>query len=310
MSNSPTEPRIDMTATAACLGALVFWALGPLLMTYLTEVVDSWTQNALRYSVGCAFWLPVLWYFKRTGRFDARIWRLALLPAAANIAMQALWAESFYHIGPALAVLLSKTSVLWVAAISLAFFPDERPLARSRRFWVGLVLSVVGLFCVLYFKTDFAAAGTLIGIVIGLGCAVMWAAYTLAVKVKLRGLDVRASFGVVSLYTAIGLWVAALLFGKPQECTAMGARSWLAVVVSAITAISLAHVFYYTAIQRIGATIPVLVVLSQPLLVLCGSWVLFDEHFTAGQLVGALVLLVGAGTSIWAQEHLRKTRSR
>ena len=90
----------------------------------------------------------------------------------------------------------------------------------------------------------------------------------------------------------------------------MGIRPWLAVVTSAITAISLAHVLYYTAIQRIGATIPVLVILSQPLLVLVGSSIFFDEHFTPGQLVCALMLLVGAGMSIWAQEDVRRKRLR
>lgn len=308
MIESPKNNRIDKVATASCLGALCFWTLGPLLMTYLTDEVDSWTQNALRYSVGCLFWLPVLWYFMRAGRFERRTWRLALWPAAANLAMQALWAESFYHIGPALAVLLSKTSVLWVAAFSLAFFLDERPLAKSRRFWIGLTLSVAGLFGVLYFQEDFSSAGTVLGVAIGLACAAMWAAYTLAVKIKLHDIDARMSFAVVSLYTALGLWVGAMLFGNPAECRAMGVGPWVAVVVSAITAISLAHVLYYVAIQRIGATIPSLVVLSQPLLVFCVSSVVFHERLTALQLLSGLLLLVGAGTAVWAQEHLRKGR--
>lgn len=309
MSESPSNNRIDMVATASCLGALVFWGLGPLLMTYLTGKVDSWTQNALRYGVGAIFWLPVLGYSLRSGCFDQRTWRLALWPAAANLVMQMLWAESFYHIGPALAVLLSKTSVLWVAAFSLVFFHDERPLARSVRFWLGLVLSLAGLFGVLYFKDGFNAAGTVLGVALGLACAMMWAAYTLSVKIKLRDVDARSSFAVVSLYTAFGLWIAAWLFGKPTECTALGLKPWIAVVVSAITAISLAHVLYYMAIQRIGATIPALVVLSQPLLVFSVSSVVFHERFTPLQLLSGFVLLLGAGTSVWAQEHVKRNRA-
>lgn len=295
-----------MVATASCLGALYFWALGPLLIRYLTEALDSWTQNALRYSVGCLFWLPVLAYFMRTGRFERRTWRLALAPGLANLIMQALWAESFYHIGPAFAVLLSKTSVLWVAAVSLVFFPDERPLARSLRFWTGLSLSVTGVAGVLYFEKDFAAAGTTLGVAIGLACALMWAVYTLSVKITLRDVDARASFAVVSLYTSVGLWIGALIFGHPRQCLTMGAGPWAAVVVSSVTAISLAHVLYYLAIQRIGATIPVLVVLSQPLLVYGVSSVVFHERLAGLQLLFGLVLLLGAGTAVWAQEHVKK----
>ena len=301
--------RIDKVATAACLTALCFWSLGPILIAYLADSVGSWTQNALRYTVGCLFWLPVLLYFVRTGRFDRRTWRLALWPAAANLGMQALWAESFYHIGPAFAVLLSKTSVLWVAAFSLIFFPDERPLARSRRFWVGLSLSAAGVFGVICFKEDFAATGTIFGVMIGLACAVMWAVYTLAVKIKLRETDARASFAVVSLYTAIGLWAGAFIFGDPKPCTTMGVGPWVAVVVSSVTAISLAHVFYYVAIQRIGTTIPLIVVLSQPLLVFGMSSVVFGERLNGLQLFFGLLLLFGAGISVWAQEHLKRRRS-
>ena len=75
--------------------------------------------------------------------------------------MQSLWAATFYYVGPAFAVLLSKTSVLWVATFSLILFADERPLARSGRFWGGMVLALTGVFGVLYFKDDFAAARTL-----------------------------------------------------------------------------------------------------------------------------------------------------
>ncbi len=298
--------RIDKVATACCLGALLFWALGPILITYLSDSMGSWTQNALRYTVGCLFWLPVLAYFMHTGRFDRRTWRLALWPAAANLAMQALWAESFYHIGPAFAVLLSKTSVLWVAAFSLIFFPDERPLVRSLRFWTGLALSAVGVFGVLYFKEDFAAAGTIRGVAIGLVCALMWAIYTLSVKIKLRDIDARVSFAVVSLYTSIGLWVGAFIFAGPSECLTLGVRPWIAVVVSSITAISLAHVLYYVAIQRIGTTVPVLVVLSQPLLVFSISSVVFHERLAGLQVLFGLVLLLGAGISVLAQEHIKR----
>ncbi len=309
MSESIRSSRFDKVATAACLGALCFWSLGPILIAYLADSVGSWTQNALRYTVACLFWLPVLLYFIYTGRFDKRTWRLALWPAVANIAMQSLWAESFYHIGPAFSVLLSKTSVLWVTAFSLAFFADERPLAGSRRFWTGLALSATGVFGVLYFRDDFGTAGTVTGIGISLACALMWAVYTLSVKIKLRDIDSRVGFSVISIYTVVGLWIGAFIFGDPRECATMGAAPWMAVVFSGVTSIALAHVFYYVAIKRIGATIPLIVILSQPLVVFSISSVVFQERLNGLQLLFGLLLLFGAGISVWAQEHLKRGRS-
>ena len=303
--STQTRGRIDRVATAACLGALCCWSLGPIFIAYLTGYVDSRTQNALRYSVACLFWLPVLMHFMRAGRFDKRTWRRAALPSVANVAMQSLWATVFYYVGPAFAVLLTKTSVLWVATFSLVLFADERPLARSWRFWGGMTLALAGVFGVLYFREDFAATRTATGIVMALVCAFMWGLYTISVKVAFRQIDSRIGFAVISIYTVVGLWLVALLFGEPAQCRAMPLSGWAAVVISGITAIALGHVFYYTAIKRIGATIPSLVILVQPLVVFSVSSVVFRERLNGLQLLFGVVLLGGAALSVWAQEHLK-----
>ena len=294
-----------MVATAACLGTLCCWSLGPIFIEQLTGYIDSRTQNALRYTVACLFWLPVVLHFMRVGKFDKRTWRLALVPTGTNVVMQSLWAVIFYYLGPAFAVLLAKTNVLWVATFSLILFPDERPLLRSRRFWSGLVLSVVGVFGVLYFKEDFVAAQTITGVVLALICAFMWGVYALSVKISLREIDSRCGFGVISIYTTIALWIAALLFGNPAACLAMPFSAWIAVVVSGITAIALGHVFFYTAIKRIGATLPTLVILAQPLVVFSISSMVFHERLNGLQLLFGLFLIGGAALSVWAQEHVK-----
>ena len=137
-----------MAATAACLGAVGLWSTVPIFVKYLTESMDSWSQNALRYSVAFLFWLPFLLYIARRGTLDPRTWRRAILPSIANVVMQCLYAAAFYYIDPGFLTLLANTSALWVAGFSLALFPDERPLLTSARFWAGLTLSVADLFAV------------------------------------------------------------------------------------------------------------------------------------------------------------------
>ncbi len=305
MSHSTRIGRIDMVATAATLGALVGWSIGPLFIKYLAGQVDSWTQNALRYVVAGLFWLPFLLHSTAKGTFAAKTWRRALLPSVANVTMQSLWAAGFYYIGPAFMTMLSKTSILWVAGFSLIVFREERPLMRSVRFWLGLLLSLGGLVGVVAFKGDFSAAGTLTGIVLALSQAFMWGVYTISVRVAFQDIDPRASFSVMSIYAAAGLSVCAFLFGEPSQALTLDVRGWAAVLVSSIAAIALAHVFYYTAIRRIGATIPMLVVLAQPFVVFSMSSVLFHERMNGVQLLFGGVLLVGSGLSVWAQQHLR-----
>ncbi len=298
--------KIDLSATFACVGVLFFWSLGPIFITYLTGYVDSWTQNLLRYLAACLFWLPFLIVSVKRKQIDARIWRRAILPAGANIIFQSLWAGAFYYIGPAFMVLLTKTSVIWIAGFSFAFFADERPLVKSKRFWSGLALSMIGVVGVMYYKVDLAATNTIIGIGIALATAFMGGVYTVSVRIAFRDTDSRSGFSVISIYTVAGLCVLAVLFGRPQDCVTMGAWQWACVVISGVTAIALGHVLYYAAIKRIGATIPALVILSQPFAVLAISYVVFGEKLNAVQLLFGMVLLAGAGLAVWAQQHLRR----
>jgi drug/metabolite transporter (DMT)-like permease len=141
---------------------------------------------------------------------------------------------------------------------------------------------------------------------IALATAFMWAIYTVSVKIAFKNIPSHHSFAVISIYTVAGLGIFALLFGNVGECMAMGAWEWACVVISGVTAISLGHVLYYVAIKRIGATIPALVILSQPLLVLAISNIVFDESLNATQLFFGVALLIGSAFAIWAQQHLKQ----
>ncbi len=298
--------RVNVSATFACLGALTFWSLGPIFIKYLTGYVDSWTQNLLRYSVACLFWLPFLVFSIKTKRLDHRVWRRAIVPCIANILMQSLWAAAFYYIGPAFMVLLTKTNIIWIAGFSLIFFPEEKALIKSKHFLIGLTLSIIGLIGVMYYKVDLAEARTMTGIIVALAAAFMWGVYTVSVKIAFKDIDSRSGFSVISIYTVAGLAVSALLFGKVETAGQMGVWQWACVVISGITAIALAHTLYYSAIRHIGATIPAMVILAQPFTVLAISYVVFGESMNIFQLLFGIVLLIGSALAIWAQQHLKR----
>ncbi len=304
VSQRDNSHKIDLVATAACLGTLTFWSLGPIFIKYLTGYVDSWTQNLLRYSVACVFLLPWLFYFHRTGTLDHRVWTRAIPPAAANVGMQSLWALSMYYADPGFLTFLTKSNILWIAAFSMILFPEERPLLKSWRFWLGLALCLTGVCGVMYFKVDFDRSGSKLGIMIGLATAFMWGLYVVLARRAFRDIDSRTGFSVLSLYTVGGLAVLAFWRGDLSQCLDMGAWQWFCVVISSVTAISLAHTFYYAAMRRIGATIPGLIVLAQPTCVLTMSYFVFHESMSLYQVFFGILLLVGAGLAIWAQQHL------
>jgi drug/metabolite transporter (DMT)-like permease len=303
--NPANTRKFNAPATLACLCVLAFWAVGAIVIKFLAGFIDVWTQNLLRYLAACLFWLPLLVITTRKKGLERDIWRRAVLPAAVNIVMQSVAIAAYYYLNPGFVMLLMESSIVWIAGFSLVFFAEERALVKSKRFWLGIGLSVAGLIGVMLFKEDLAADRTMVGIVIALCAAAMWGLYTVTVKIAFKNIDSRRGFSVISIYTVIGLSVLAFVFGDPLACLRMSAWPWACIVISGILCIGISHVLYYAAIKRIGATIPAIILLSLPFAVLALSRIVFGEVLNGFQLVFGTILIVGAGFAIWAQQHLK-----
>jgi drug/metabolite transporter (DMT)-like permease len=298
--------KINISGTALAVLATLLWVPGPPILKYLANYVDFWTQNFLRYAAAMVVLLPILVSSIRTRKVDSSIWSRALLPTIPNILAQCLWAAAFYYINPAFMTLLGQSQILWTAAASMIFFADERPLLYSKRFWFGTLAAIAGLIGIIVLKQDFTARASLIGIAISLSWAVTWSLYATAAKTAFKKIDSTAGFAVVSLYTTPCLAVLAFAFGRVGQCLSMNFSVWIYLLISAVSSIVISHSCYYAAIKRIGATIPSLVILAQPFLILIVSRIVFNERLSTGQWFFGLLLVGGAALAIRAQEHLKK----
>ena len=307
---TPHKHRIDIIASLCCLGFVGCWTIGSLQIEYLTGELDVWTQNFGRYSVACLFWLPFLLHHLRRGTVPKRLWLAAVPVFAANMVMQSCWAGGFYFAEPGFITLLQKTSIIWVASFSLIFFIDERALLKSVFFWIGLSCSLVGVVGVVLFQKDFSLQTSLGGAILPIASSIAWAIYSLTAKVMFKGIDSRMSFAVITLYMAAGLGILAVVFGTPSQLIHMDMKGWANLITSGISAIALAHVFYYIAIQRIGATIPAMTLLATPFSTIIASRLVFGETLTAGQLTFGAILITGAAAAICAQRDLHKTEKK
>jgi drug/metabolite transporter (DMT)-like permease len=300
------KAKINISGTVFAIVAVVSWVPGPVIIKYLTNFVDFWTQNLLRYATAMIMFLPILVFSLRTRKVNSSIWSKALLPAIPNISAQCLWAAAFYYINPAFMSLLSQSQLLWTAIISMALFTDERLLLRSKRFLAGSLAAIIGLVGIIILKEDFTARASVIGIVITLAWAVNWALYSIAAKVAFKTIDSAAGFAVVSLYTVPPLAILAFIFGRVGQCLSMSPSAWIYLLISAVSSIAISHSCYYAAIKRIGATIPSLVILALPFLILLVSRVVFNEKLSAAQWFFGIILIAGAALAVWAREHLKK----
>ena len=299
--------KMNWGGTAAAIAAVSCWSIGPVCIRYLTGPLDVWSQNSLRYGAAVVFWLPFLALSLHGGHVDRRVWKRALLPAAVNVLMQSCWAGSLYYLEPGLMSLVNKLSILWVVTLSMVLFAEERPMLRSKRLLFGMAMCVVGVVGVIVSKSGSSIGSPLLwGVSLGVMASLAWAVYTVSARIAYRDIDARTAFAVTSLYTTFGLVGLAIALGKPAACLAMNVKEWSALIGSGVLCIAVAHVLFYVAIKKIGATIPSMIVLTSPFGVLAMSWVWFGETLTRWQWFFGLVLVAGAALATLAQTHLHR----
>src|SRR5574338_595136 len=146
------------------------------------------------------------------------------------------------------ALILAMTPVA-IAAINVARGYERVGLWH----WIGALLSIGGIYLVVGRGASMAAghlAGDLL-MVVGVLC---WATYTVGTA---RLMERHSPLGVTGVSMAIGtviytaIAVPALL---RVNWSGVSTATWIALVYSAVFAIAVAYMIWYTAVQKIGGT--------------------------------------------------------
>ena len=280
--------------------AVLLWATPPLFIKWLSGTYDAFTQNFLRYAVGCVFLVLVRLVARRGEPFfpPRAVMRRLLWPLVPNVVFQTANVFALYYAAPGLVALVGKLAVVFAAVFAFVLVREERGHILSARFIVGTCLALAGVAGLYVFKLGVPERGFKLGVLLAIVGAAGWGGYIVAVKHAVRTVTPSTSFTVVSLYTAIVFAVFAFLWGHPAQALSAGWVPTLVLVVSGILCLSVAHVAYYYAIERLGAAIPAVAILVSPVITVIASRWLFREHLDLLQMVSGAVLLSGAFLSL------------
>jgi drug/metabolite transporter (DMT)-like permease len=266
-------------------------------------VPDGFTANAVRYPVSALFWMPWLLFGLRSGQVR-RLCVVALVPAAFNTIGQVFWSISPYYLDASLAAFLFQLSSVWSIIVAFVVFPDERRLAHSPRFWLGVTLAIGGFVLLSLPSLLNHQGGTPLGILFIFLCGVAMAFYGVSVRYVLRDMHPLTLFSLVATYTAVALLILAPL-GEPGSLLRLqvGPAIWL--IVSALIGIAFAHGLFYVSVQRLGVAVSYIALMTTPLLTLVGSFLVLGERFSVLQWAGGALLLAGSTAAVHAQVGLR-----
>ncbi len=305
------KTRHDRLIGLLCVaGVLLCWAFSPIFIKLLSAYTDSYTQNFFRYSTAALFWLPYLIYQTCKGRVPAKVWLLAAIPTICNMAMQTCWARSLYYIDPGLASLSQRTVIFWTIIMTVIFYPDERGFLRRKALWCGVVMVLLGVYGVVSNQEGFGRRFNPLGIFFVLCNSISWSLYTIAIRKYLQKVDPVVCFAMISIYTSLGLGAMAFSLGDPMACVDFSAKVWFYMIFSGFIAIAIAHVLYISAVQRLGTTLPVIIMSFLPFVVLLGSHIVFNENLNLWQYLSGIIIIAGSIISVLVQgQEARKNHS-
>jgi drug/metabolite transporter (DMT)-like permease len=232
---------------------------------------------------------------RRYGRLPTTTIRLAAVAGVFFAGDLLLWHHAIEFVGAGLATVLGNLQVIVVGIVAWLLL-GERP-SRATLLALPVVLLGVVLISGAIGPGAFGADPAL-GVILGIGTALCYAAYLLIIRRGLR--DPRRPAGPVAVATlfvvlagsVVGFAGGDLDVGPPLE-----SLFWLAVL--GVTSQSAGYLLISISLPRLPAVITSIILLAQPVMTVILAMVLLGESPSVTQLLGVALVIGGiAGATV------------
>lgn len=285
--------------TVASLGVL------PLFLEHLTQGnLNAFDVNGIRYVIAALMALPgTLWLSRTLSPAErGRLWRRAAIPALAYVATQVFYGLAPYYNNATMLNFGARLSIPFTTLFGFCLVARERALMRSKRFWSGLAVAVVGF--VTMFSSGLGTDSTSPqGMAIMAVFAVGWGLYVACVGRFLHDYSPILSFGAVVSIACPFHVLLLVLFGHPAALMSIGGAEWFSLVVSSFLGLVLANVLVYRAMIDLGPITSDASMLLVPFVTAVLAHAFLGEALKPWQWVAGVVLMVGCALLIAARFH-------
>jgi drug/metabolite transporter (DMT)-like permease len=290
----PSHPSAATHGTYARLVAVpAIWGGTFIAGRIVALAVPAAVGSLLRYLVAVAALLAAArWLEEGLPRLSRRQARGTLLLGATGI-----FAYNLFFLGALARLPASRTSliialnpVVTIAAASL--LTGERMSARR---WLGVAVALAGVWIVISRGDVLGSVGGKIGTgeLLMFGGVCSWAAYTLIGRRILAGLSPLAATTYASLWGTGLLALAAAPALGALRATDLTLPVVLSVLYLGVLGTSVAFVWYYQAVQRLGAARTVIFNNLVPVFGASFGVLLLGEPLLPSMLAGGLIAVAG-----------------
>ncbi len=274
-----------------CIWAVNFTVVKNVISGALAPIAFT----ALRFALASILLLPLLRGLapaeSATSRADK--WKIIGLGLIGNTFYQVFFILALANTLPTNAALILATPPIFIALIG-AVFKLERLTWIA---WLGVMLSFGGITLVILGgappEGSASAPHPLLGDLLALGAAIMWALYTLLAAPVLKR---HPPLKLTALTVAIGT-VPLLAMAVPDfvstDWSSVGLAAWLGVLYCGGMAIALGYVIWNRSVQHVGPARTAVYTNLTPVLVALIAWAVRGDPLTIYHVVGAAIILTG-----------------
>lgn len=240
----------------------------------------------LRYVVASAVYLLYIIIYKRNiFSMLGTIPVVLLLAAGTSQAVAAyLYMSAVKSISAGLAAVLFYTYILWVAVWGFVFNKERLKLSGI----AGVALALIGLVMVV--GVSWGKIST-IGIFMGLAAALALSGFVMTSNGAMKKLEPIAASAFICILTAAPLFLLGSATGTLNY--QMSTVAWLACVATGIFT-SIALFAFMAGMKLVGSTSASVLCTAEPVTAVVFSALLLSQKMTILQLLGGLVILIGA----------------
>jgi len=284
---APVQRRLD----GAMLLLVVIWGVNfPIIKSAFSDL-PPFVFNGLRFAIAAALLVIILRRLEGPRPLArADLPGLVLLGLFGHAGYQSLFMAGLARTTAGHSSLIIAMVPLFVGVLGVVL-RLERP---SPRMWVDLVVAFVGVFVLIKGRASLnSGASTLVGDLLVLAAAICWAAYTVLARPFLTRFS---PLRLTTVTLMLGLPVI-LASAAPEvvrlDWRAVSAQAWGALVFSALFAVVVSYIIWYTSVQAIGSARTAAFSNLIPVVALISAWAMLGEPLGFVQVAGGAVVLLG-----------------
>jgi drug/metabolite transporter (DMT)-like permease len=267
---------------------VLIWGANYSVVKSAIRVIPPQAFNVLRMGVASAVFASALGArgWPRVAKAD---WvRLALLGTIGHFIYQVFFMAGLSRTTASNSSLIIGCSPVAVSIASALAGHERVPRAQ----WIGVALSVIGVYLVVGTGADFGGS-SLAGDLFTLGAVCCWAVYTVGSRPLLERYSALTVTGV-TMFVGTVLYAPASAAQLAQvDWTRVPPWAWASMVLSAVLALNVAYLIWYTSVQRIGNVRTSAYSNFIPLVAMAVATAVLGESIGISKLAGAAAILTG-----------------